>query len=145
MTMPRRLLLVLNLQLVAFAAVAQAQRGATPPPADTQAAARQAEVKPPLFAFQVEKPARSVPTNPPPVYPRELRVQNIQGQVMARFVVDTMGLAEMETFTVIRSDDPLFTDAVKKALRDYRFDPAELGGRKVRQLVRMPFVFSISP
>jgi protein TonB len=33
---------------------------------------------------------------------------------------------------------------VRVALRRMRFIPAEVGGAKVRQLVQMPFVFTLS-
>ena len=50
----------------------------------------------------------------------------------------------MRTFEIIKSDHDLFTNAVRNSLPNFRFFPAELGGRKVKQLVQMPFVFSLS-
>ena len=38
----------------------------------------------------------------------------------------------------------LFTQAVKNALPNMRFYPAEVGGKKVKQLVQQPFTFSLS-
>ena len=38
----------------------------------------------------------------------------------------------------------LFEDAVREALPRIRFIPAEVGGKKVRQLVQMPFVFTLA-
>lgn len=98
----------------------------------------------PLFDFQVEKPAQANPSNQPPVYPNQLRAANIEGQVVAKFVVDTSGRADMRTFEILKSDHDLFTSAVKSSLPNMRFFPAEVGGRKVKQLVQMPFVFSLS-
>ena len=98
----------------------------------------------PLFDFQVEKPAASNPSNQPPTYPNQLRAANIEGQVTAKFVVDTNGRADMRTFEIVKSDHELFTNAVRNVLPNYRFFAAELGGRKVKQLVQMPFVFSLS-
>jgi periplasmic protein TonB len=98
----------------------------------------------PLYDFQVEKPAASNPSNPPPTYPNQLRAANVEGQVVAKFVVDTNGRADMRTFEIMKSDHDLFTNAVRNVLPNYRFFPAELGGRKVKQLVQMPFVFTLS-
>jgi protein TonB len=98
----------------------------------------------PLFDFQVEKPAASNPSNQPPTYPNQLRAANIEGQVVAKFVVDTTGRADMRTFEIVKSDHELFTSAVRNVLPNYRFFPAELGGRKVKQLVQMPFVFTLN-
>jgi TonB family C-terminal domain len=98
----------------------------------------------PLFDFQVEKPAAASPNNQPPTYPNQLRAANIEGQAVAKFVVDTNGRADMRTFEILKSDHDLFTNAVRSSLPNFRFFPAELGGRKVKQLVQMPFVFSLT-
>ena len=50
----------------------------------------------------------------------------------------------MRTFEVIRSDHDAFTTAVRNALPSMRFFPAEVGGRKVKQLVQQPFTFSLT-
>ncbi|MHB1863340.1 MAG: energy transducer TonB [Gemmatimonadaceae bacterium] len=97
-----------------------------------------------FFAFQVEKQVDMAPGNAPPHYPDMLRSANIEGEVIASFVVDTNGRADMSTFKVIKSTHELFSQAVKNALQNYRFYPAEIGGRKVKQLVQQPFQFSLS-
>jgi outer membrane biosynthesis protein TonB len=45
---------------------------------------------------------------------------------------------------VVQSDNDLFADAVRVALGRLRFTPAEVGGKKVSQLVQMPFVFTLN-
>ncbi|HVB32690.1 MAG TPA: energy transducer TonB [Gemmatimonadaceae bacterium] len=97
-----------------------------------------------FFAFQVEKQVDMAPGNAPPHYPDMLRSANIEGEVIASFVVDTNGRADMSTFKVIKTTHELFSQAVKNALQNYRFYPAEIGGRKVKQLVQQPFQFSLS-
>jgi protein TonB len=62
--------------------------------------------------------------------------------VLAQFVVVTTGRAEMSTFKALKSDNAPVRDAVKNALQRMRFLPAEVGGRKVKQLVQQPFQFS---
>jgi len=59
------------------------------------------------------------------------------------FVVDTTGRADVASFKVIRTTHELFATAVKNALPRMRFIPAEVGDRKVRQLVQQPFSFAI--
>lgn len=44
---------------------------------------------------------------------------------------------------ILRSTHPLFTAAVREAIVQAQFIPAELHGVKVRQLVQAPFVFNI--
>lgn len=96
------------------------------------------------FEFQVEKQVAPLPNQPTPRYPDMLRSANVEGKVLAQFVVDTTGRAEMSTFKVLESSHDLFTNAVKANLANMRFYPAEVGGHKVKQLVQMPFVFSLN-
>jgi protein TonB len=96
------------------------------------------------FEFQVEKQVAPYPTNQAPRYPDMLRSANVEGEVLAQFVVDTTGHADMREFKILKSTHDLFTAAVKSALPQMRFYPAEVGGHKVKQLVQMPFQFSLS-
>ena len=98
----------------------------------------------PYFDFQVEKPVVMAPGTAGPTYPDMLRSAGIEGTVLAQFVVDTTGRAEMSTFKALKSDNALFETAVKNALQRMRFLPAEVGGRKVKQLVQQPFQFSLN-
>ena len=50
----------------------------------------------------------------------------------------------MASFKVIRTTHELFATAVKNALPRMRFIPAEVGDKKVRQLVQQPFSFAIT-
>ena len=95
-------------------------------------------------ADQVERQVAVMPGSPPPRYPEALRSSGVEGQVVAVFVVNEMGRAEADSIRFSRSDNRLFEDAVKESLRRMRFVPAEIGGRKVRQLVQMPFVFTLA-
>jgi periplasmic protein TonB len=98
----------------------------------------------PFHADQVERQAGVVPGSAPPRYPEVLRSSGVEGQVTAEFVVDEQGHAEEGSVRFVRSDNPLFEEAVRVALRRMRFTPAEVGGVKVRQLVQMPFVFTLT-
>jgi periplasmic protein TonB len=98
----------------------------------------------PFYDFQVEKPVVMAPGSQGPAYPDMLRTAGIEGTVLAQFVVDTTGRADMSTYKALKSDNDLFTTAVKNALQRMRFLPAEVGGRKVKQLVQQPFQFSLN-
>lgn len=98
----------------------------------------------PFFEFQVEKPVVPAPNSPSPRYPDILRSAGVEGEVMAQFVVDTTGRVEMSTFKVLRTSHELFAAAVRQALPNMRFIAAEVGGRKVKQLVQQPYVFNIA-
>ncbi len=98
----------------------------------------------PYFEFQVEKPVVPAPGGCQPRYPDMLRSANVEGEVLAQFVVDTTGRADMSTFKVLKSSHDLFTNSVRAALPNMRFYAAEIGGRKVKQLVQMPFQFTLT-
>lgn len=93
---------------------------------------------------QVDKPAAPDRSNAPPEYPELLRREGVEGTVMAQFVVDTTGRADVTTFRVLKPAHPLFVQAVRNALPKMKFSPAERDGRKVKQLVRAPFAFRIA-
>jgi periplasmic protein TonB len=96
------------------------------------------------FEFQVEKQVQVAPGNGAPRYPDVLRSANVEGDVLAQFVVDTTGRADMSQFKALKSSHELFTQAVKGWLPNARFFPAEVGGKKVKQLVQMPFQFNLA-
>lgn len=98
----------------------------------------------PFTADQVERQVSLVPGSSAPRYPSSLRVAGIEGHVVALFVVSEAGRVEPQTIRFTLSDNPLFEDAVRSALGRMRFAPAEAGGRNVRQLVQMPFVFRLT-
>jgi protein TonB len=92
---------------------------------------------------QVEKQAMVMPDNPKPRYPSMLESARIGGRVLVQFVVDTTGRVDMGTLTVVDATDSLFARAVMRVLPAWRFYPARLDGHAVRQLVRMPLVFTV--
>jgi len=93
---------------------------------------------------QVEKQVSLISGSASPRYPEALRMAGVEGKVAAQFVVDVEGRVETGTVRLVRSDNALFDEAVRVALARMRFTPAEIAGRKVRQLVEMPFVFALS-
>jgi periplasmic protein TonB len=95
-------------------------------------------------AGQVDRQVSLAPGTQPPRYPEVLRASGVEGQLVALFVVDEQGRVEETSIRFAQPGNALFEDAVRVALRRMRFTPAEAGGRKVRQLVQMPFVFTLS-
>ena len=96
-----------------------------------------------LDANVVDRVPRILGNPAPPRYPELLRQSGSSGQVVVRFVVDTLGRAELGELVVVEATHPLFASAVKSALLDYRFTPGEAGRRKVRTLVQVPFTFTL--
>jgi TonB family protein len=98
-------------------------------------------IRRPYFEFEVEKPALAERGNPAPKYPAHLRERGIHGEVLAQFVVDETGRAEMGTFKVLKASHEGFVKAVRAVVPRMRFIPAEIAGCKVRQVVQLPLGF----
>lgn len=79
-----------------------------------------------------------------PRYPDNLLERSVEGAVFMRYVVDTLGAAEVTSAQVLRSSHPQFTAAVLAALPGMRFRPAMIASRRVRQLVEQEFEFRIT-
>jgi protein TonB len=93
--------------------------------------------------YEVDSAATHDPASGGPEYPDSLRVAGVQGEVLVEFAVDTTGHADSTTFVVVTSTHPEFTRAVRDALPRMLFSPAIAGGRRVRQLVRLPMRFKL--
>lgn len=96
----------------------------------------------PYFEFQVERPAAMMGAISLR-YPPMLRTAQVEGRVLASFVVDVNGRVELSTFKVLRSDHNAFSDAVRQALTTAQYQAAEVNGRKVAQVVQQPFIFAL--
>jgi TonB family protein len=94
-------------------------------------------------ADKVDSPVSGAPGRPLEVaYPAALLAERLAGTTVAEFVVGTDGSVEMDTFGVVSSTHPLFTEAVRQALQGATFIPAVKAGRAVRQVVHLPFRFA---
>jgi protein TonB len=98
----------------------------------------------PFRADQVDRQVGLISGARPPAYPEALRSAGIEGKVLVEFIVDERGQPVQGSIRVVQSDNALFADAVRVALGRLRFTPAEVGGKKVSQLVQMPFVFTLN-
>ena len=78
-----------------------------------------------------------------PRYPADLKRRAIDGEVVARYVVDTSGRMRPGSFETVWTSHPEFAAAVAASLRETRFVPAERDGRRVPQLVQHPFRFTV--
>jgi protein TonB len=97
----------------------------------------------PYMEFQVEKAVEKIGGDAPE-YPESLKSSGIEGTVMAQFVVNESGRYEAGTLRILSSSNPGFTAAVKDALPRMKFSAAQIGGKKVQQLVQMPFQFHLT-
>jgi protein TonB len=97
----------------------------------------------PYDALEVERPVAALPGTSPS-YPELLRAAGLEGQVVVQFVVDTTGRAEGGSVRILSTSHELFAQSIRAAVPKMRFRPAEIGGRRVRQLVQQAFGFSLA-
>jgi protein TonB len=98
-----------------------------------------------FLANQVDRPVVMLPGSAGPAYPESLRAAGIEGWVTAQFVVDSVGRVDLARLTILESQHPLFSAAVRTALARMRYLPAEAGGTRVAQLVQQTFQFTVRP
>lgn len=78
-----------------------------------------------------------------PRYPDALKSVGVEGVVVVRFIVGADGRVEPGSIETVSSPHKLFTDAVRTALLNTRYRPAEAGGHAVRQLAEQAFTFRL--
>jgi Gram-negative bacterial TonB protein C-terminal len=93
------------------------------------------------YMFQVERQAVPLSDEMQPGYPDQLRPGQVEGRVLAQFVVDSTGRVDLRTYKALISPQPLFTLALAAALPEMRFRPAAIKGRPVAELEQIPFFF----
>jgi len=95
-------------------------------------------------AQTVDRIVAPLPGNPAPPYPARLSNAGVEGEVLARFVVDTTGRVEAPTIEIQQASHALFGEAVRRWLTQNRYSPALAGGRPVRQLVQQRIGFTLT-
>ncbi len=136
--MPRRLIVVAAAAFIA--ACASTPRVAPVLAPAAEAKARQAALDV-YVAQQVTKPVAVEVGSATPHYPDVLRTAKIEGMVLMSFVVDVNGKIDMPSALVLNVTDQRFLPTVIATLPDMRFTPAEIDGRRVRQVVSQPYYF----
>ena len=78
-----------------------------------------------------------------PQYPPTLRQAYIEGFVVIRFIVDTLGRVEPGSVEVLESSRPGFNQPATQAILATRFASARFGDRAVRQLTNQKISFRL--
>jgi len=99
-----------------------------------------AEAQRMYFDFQVERQVR-VRRSVRPTYPSAAAGRQASGEVLVQVAIDSTGVPVPETLRILRSPDESLSWAAREAVLQWRFEPARLRGRSVRQMVQLPFLF----
>jgi outer membrane biosynthesis protein TonB len=107
-------------------------RMATPPAAASCAEwVQRAQSTPNLDVEKVPEPIAFDPPPIPKTIPAGATGKTGRAEVRIRVLVDTLGRADMTTFTVLKSTSRYLSQHVRVAVAKWKFRPAEVGGCKV--------------
>jgi TonB family protein len=82
-------------------------------------------------------------SSPPPVYPADMRQSGLEGYVVLRFVIDTLGRAERPTVEIIKATHNKFVPSARKIIYQSRYRPGRVRGLPVRVLTTQRIDFSL--
>jgi TonB family protein len=102
------------------------------------------EPEQPYTELEVDLAAARDPESEGPTYPDSLLAAKIEGEARVRFVVDSTGRADTQSFAVLEANEVAFGQAVRLALPRMKFRPASIGPKRVSQTVEQTFLFRIT-
>ena len=104
---------------------------------DCAEARKRAAAKPDLDVDRLPTPVTQKPA-PFARMPADVRSEIARKGAVVKLdvVVDTLGRADMKTFTVLESSNAWLTSSMKSTLPRWKFVPAQLAGCKVRRVYK---------
>jgi hypothetical protein len=115
-------------ETVSNARVAPAEQPVAP--GDCAEALRRALAKPDLAVDRIPSPVVAKPA-PLQKLPKGALRKDGSAEVKVDVLIDTLGKADMKTFTVVTASSPLLVTNVKGVISKWTFSPAQLAGCKV--------------
>jgi beta-lactamase regulating signal transducer with metallopeptidase domain len=97
----------------------------------------------PVTEFKIDSQATLIEGTAVPRYPAALLASRTTGSSQAQLVVDSSGLVMAGSVKIVSASHPTIGESVAQAAAAARFRPARVGGRKVKQLVRLVYHFNI--
>jgi len=77
-----------------------------------------------------------------PVYPDSAKKLGLEGTVYVQVFVDTKGMPTMAK--IIKTDNTVFDQPSVDCIRNWRFTPAQVGGKPVGVWVTVPFKYKLA-
>ncbi len=78
----------------------------------------------------------------PPTFPMEMQTRGLQGVVRARILIDEQG--NVSVLEIVESTHREAVQPVRQALAQWRFEPPERGGERVRAAYIQPITYDFS-
>jgi TonB family protein len=79
-----------------------------------------------------------------PVYPEQEKKDGAEGTVILRVIVTAEGLPDSITVDTAIEGHPAFSEAAVEAVRQWRFEPAEIEGKPAACEVKIPVKFALN-
>lgn len=98
-----------------------------------------------VFAAEELDERPTVLSRPPLNYPDSLRHAGIEGRIMLRVVIDTLGRPDPASLEVLESADSGLVAAAQEFALGTTFRPGRRKGQAVRTWVKVPVVFDVVP
>lgn len=111
-------------------------------PALPQTASPAIAAEPAVFALSELDVEPALLFSPRPAYPSEARRSRTEGEVIVRLVIDPQGRV-LRAAAMPGPDNEVFAAATLRAVRSWRFRPAEKDGREVMCWVEIPVRFRL--
>ncbi|BAH38049.1 MAG TPA: hypothetical protein DGD08_06375 [Gemmatimonas aurantiaca] len=97
----------------------------------------------PMVEFKIDSQASLIAGTAVPQYPAALLATRTNGSSLAQLVVDSSGLVVAGSVKIVSASHPAIGESVARAAAAARFTPARVGGRNVKQLVRLVYHFDV--
>jgi TonB family protein len=95
--------------------------------------------------LDVDSAAVRDPDSAAPAYPPLMMLKAIEGHATMKFVIDSTGVIDLSTVTLLEASHAEFVQAVREAMPKMRFHPAKMGPLSVRQTASQEFRFELKP
>lgn len=95
----------------------------------------------PVYASNEVDEAAQVLHQVAPEYPRVARKQKIEGVVTVQFIISAAGT--IHSLQVLSSPSDLLSRAVREAVEQWHFKPAQIEGERVRQRAKISLNFNL--
>jgi TonB family protein len=88
-----------------------------------------------------EEPREIVPIEKLVRYPQEARRHGIEGKVILQALIDTIG--HVLKVQIVRSSDPVFSEAATQAIMTAQFTPAKVDGKPIKLWITRSINFNL--
>ena len=110
-------------------------------PADEKTIKKASETTGPILEFQLDSKRREYVKKAKPKYPDVYQKTGFEGKVLAEIIIGLDG--SVEEYRILKSDGDLFTESVRKTIKQLQYKPGTFQGKPVKVKIVEPFFFKL--